>query len=97
VRRGVWARRRSRWAGLGDCLLQRGAKHANASAVTVSTGRRNGKLVVAIRDDGIGGAVLSDGSGLAGMSDRVAALGGSVTVASPPGGGTIVTAELPCE
>jgi signal transduction histidine kinase len=77
--------------------LTNSAKHANASAVTVSAGRRNGKLVVAIRDNGIGGAVTSEGAGLDGMGDRVAALGGSVTVESPPGGGTIVTAELPCE
>jgi signal transduction histidine kinase len=77
--------------------LTNSAKHANASAVTVTAARRNGKLVVAVRDDGIGGAVTSDGSGLAGMADRVAALGGRVTVASPLGGGTIVTAELPCE
>jgi signal transduction histidine kinase len=65
--------------------------------VIVSAGRLNGKLVVAIRDDGVGGAVTSEGSGLAGMTDRVAALGGSVTVASPRGRGTLVTAELPCE
>jgi signal transduction histidine kinase len=52
---------------------------------------------MAIRDDGMGGAVPSDGSGLTGMTDRVAALGGSVTVASPPGRGTVVTVELPCE
>ncbi len=77
--------------------LTNSAKHASASAVTVTAARRNGKLVVAVRDDGIGGAVTSDGSGLAGMADRVAALGGRVTVASPLGGGTIVTAELPCE
>ena len=37
------------------------------------------------------------GSGLAGMSDRVAALGGTLSVDSPPGRGTVVTAELPCE
>ena len=77
--------------------LTNAAKHANASVVTVSAARRNGKLVVSIRDDGVGGAVTSEGSGLDGMSDRVAALGGSITLASPPGQGTIVTAELPCE
>jgi signal transduction histidine kinase len=52
---------------------------------------------VRIRDDGIGGAAPSAGSGLAGMTDRVTALGGSLTVESPPGRGTVVTAELPCE
>jgi signal transduction histidine kinase len=77
--------------------LTNAAKHAKASEVTVSAGRRNGRLVVRIRDDGIGGAVPSEGSGLAGMTDRVAALGGSLAVASTPGRGTLVTAELPCE
>ena len=77
--------------------LTNAAKHADASKVSVSAGRRNGALVVRIRDDGIGGAVPSAGSGLAGMTDRVAALGGSLTVESPAGRGTVVTAELPCE
>ena len=77
--------------------LTNAVKHANASSATVSAARVDGKLVVTIRDDGAGGAVISDGSGLAGMTDRVAALGGSVSVASPPGDGTVVTAELPCE
>jgi len=77
--------------------LTNAAKHTNASEVTVSAARRNGRLVVRIRDDGTGGAVPSQGSGLAGMTDRVAALGGRLTVESPPGRGTLVTAELPCE
>jgi signal transduction histidine kinase len=77
--------------------LANAAKHAHASHVTLSTARRNGHLVVCIRDDGVGGAVRSEGSGLAGMTDRVAALGGSLSVDSRPDRGTIVTAELPCE
>jgi signal transduction histidine kinase len=77
--------------------LTNAAKHADASDVSVSAGRRNGNLVVSVRDDGLGGAVPSEGSGLAGMIDRVAALGGTLTVDSPPGRGTLVTAELPCE
>jgi signal transduction histidine kinase len=72
------------------------AKHASASSVSVSVARRNGTLVVAVTDDGVGGAVPSEGSGLAGMTDRVVALGGSVAVDSPAGEGTVVTAELPC-
>jgi signal transduction histidine kinase len=77
--------------------LTNAAKHAKASTVTVSAARLNGNLVVAVGDDGVGGAVTSEGSGLTGIADRVAALGGSVTVSSPPGQGTVVTAELPCE
>jgi signal transduction histidine kinase len=77
--------------------LANAAKHARASAVTLSAARRDGRLVICIRDDGIGGAQPGAGSGLLGMNDRVAALGGSVRVESPRGRGTTVTAELPCE
>jgi len=77
--------------------LANAAKHARTSAVAVSAVRRNGRLVVCVRDDGIGGAQATAGSGLLGMTDRVAALGGTVSVESPRGRGTTVTAELPCE
>jgi signal transduction histidine kinase len=77
--------------------LANAAKHARASEVHVSAARLNGDLIVCVRDDGVGGARPADGSGLLGMTDRVAALGGRLTVESPPGGGTAVTAELPCE
>lgn len=76
--------------------LANAAKHARASEVSLSAARQNGNLVVSVRDDGVGGAHPTDGSGLGGMTDRVAALGGSLSVNSPPGGGTVVTAELPC-
>jgi signal transduction histidine kinase len=76
--------------------LTNAVKHARASSVTVRAARRNGTLVVSVRDDGVGGAGATDGSGLVGMSDRVAALGGRLRVKSEPGTGTLVTAELPC-
>jgi signal transduction histidine kinase len=76
--------------------LANAAKHAGASSVRVSVARRNGSLMLAVSDDGVGGAVPSAGSGLAGMTDRVVALGGSASVESPAGAGTVVTAELPC-
>ena len=52
---------------------------------------------VEITDDGVGGADAGQGSGLRGLADRVAALDGTLRILSPPGGGTVVTAELPCE
>jgi signal transduction histidine kinase len=76
--------------------LANAAKHAGPATVAVAATRRNGSLVVRVRDDGVGGAVPSQGSGLAGVADRVAALGGSVSVTSTPGRGTEVVAELPC-
>ena len=53
--------------------------------------------IVSVSDDGVGGASPSEGSGLRGLSDRAAAHGGSLAIESEPGGGTVVTAELPCE
>jgi signal transduction histidine kinase len=57
----------------------------------------NGTAVVEVADDGAGGADLRAGSGLRGLVDRVEATGGRIAVASPPGEGTIVNAEIPCE
>ncbi len=71
-------------------------KHAHASKAAVSAHRRNGVLVVAVEDDGVGGAHTENGSGLRGLADRVEALGGRLVVESPAGGGTHVVGEIPC-
>jgi signal transduction histidine kinase len=73
------------------------AKHAQASQVEVSVAVHDGRLLLSVRDDGIGGADPSRGSGLVGLTDRVQALGGTVRVSSPPTDGTCITAELPVE
>ena len=71
------------------------AKHARASRVDVGV-RGDGRTVsVTVRDDGIGNANPS-GTGLAGLAARVAAVDGRLTIDSPPGGPTLITAELPC-
>jgi signal transduction histidine kinase len=70
------------------------AKHAKASAVTVEVKQQCGTLVVAVADDGVGGANLA-GNGLRGMDDRVQALGGSLRLDSAPGHGTRIEAALP--
>ena len=71
------------------------AKHARASRVDVGV-RGDGRTVsVTVRDDGIGNASPS-GAGLAGLAARVAAVDGRLTIDSPPGGPTLITAELPC-
>jgi signal transduction histidine kinase len=75
--------------------LANAAKHARASAVSVSARRCDRGLVVEVGDDGVGGAD-PDGSGLRGLADRVAALDGRLEVRSRAGEGTWVTAELPC-
>jgi signal transduction histidine kinase len=56
----------------------------------------DGRLRVEVRDDGRGGADPAAGSGLLGLADRAAALDGRLDLVSPPGGGTVVRAELPC-
>jgi signal transduction histidine kinase len=71
-------------------------KYAGATETTVRVSRRDGLVVVEIDDDGVGGADESAGTGLRGLADRVAALDGTLRILSPPGGGTLVTAELPC-
>jgi len=75
--------------------LANAAKHARATAVTISARRRGGDLVVEVGDDGTGGAD-PDGSGLRGLADRVAVLDGRLHVHSPAGQGTCITAVLPC-
>ena len=71
------------------------AKYAGASAVIVRLNRDATGAVVEIADDGVGGADPAAGSGLRGLADRVEAVGGRLLIMSPPGGGTVVTAELP--
>ncbi|MDW5327272.1 sensor histidine kinase [Plantactinospora sp. KLBMP9567] len=72
------------------------AKHARASRVDVEVVVRDGRLVVTVVDDGVGGADPA-GVGLSGLARRVAALDGRFRVQSPTGGPTTVVAELPCE
>jgi signal transduction histidine kinase len=73
------------------------AKYAQATYASVSVERSNGFATVVVRDDGIGGAEPAPGSGLVGLADRVEALGGRLHIESPPGQGTQLTAEIPCQ
>jgi signal transduction histidine kinase len=73
------------------------SKYSHAERAMVRVERVDGRLVVEVSDDGIGGADAGDGSGLRGLSDRVAALSGTLEVSSPPGRGTRLRAHLPCQ
>jgi signal transduction histidine kinase len=73
------------------------AKYADASTVHIHARLRDGRLRVAVRDDGVGGATPGSGSGLVGLTDRVEALGGTLSITSPPGQGTTLVADLPLE
>ncbi len=72
------------------------ARHARASQVTIGLRRRDERLVLVVRDDGIGGASVLRGTGLQGLVDRADAVGGKLTITSPPGGGTVLEVVLPC-
>jgi signal transduction histidine kinase len=73
------------------------AKHAAATNAEVSVRELAGqRVIVAVSDNGTGGALPDAGSGLRGLADRVAAVGGSLRIDSPPGRGTRLEAEIPC-
>jgi signal transduction histidine kinase len=76
--------------------ISNAVKHAGASEIEVRVEAPPGGLVVRVSDDGSGGADPR-GAGLRGIADRAEAVGGSVRVEARPGGGTVVTGELPCE
>ncbi|HEX5469498.1 MAG TPA: GAF domain-containing protein [Gaiellaceae bacterium] len=70
-------------------------KHANAGSAVVRAERVDGRAVIEVEDDGVGGADTGRGSGLGGLRDRVETLNGTLDVASPLGRGTLVRAALP--
>jgi signal transduction histidine kinase len=71
------------------------AKHASASRVSVYITTGDGRVRVAIEDDGLGGADPARGTGLRGLADRVEALGGTLHVESRASEGTRLAAEIP--
>jgi signal transduction histidine kinase len=75
--------------------LTNAAKHARASTVSVRIEVAGEGLLLAVRDDGTGGADFNRGTGLAGLKDRVEALGGRIVLDSPRGAGTSLRVELP--
>ncbi|MFJ2953479.1 sensor histidine kinase [Streptomyces sp. NPDC087270] len=76
-------------------LLTNVAKHSAARSAAVEASATDGRVVLSVRDDGRGGAALGVGTGLTGLAERLAAVDGALRIDSPPGGPTVVTAELP--
>ncbi|RKN06454.1 sensor histidine kinase [Streptomyces radicis] len=70
-------------------------KHSGAGTIGVEVTDAGGGVDVRVTDDGVGGADPA-GGGLLGLARRVAALDGRLSVSSPPGGPTVIGAELPC-
>lgn len=73
------------------------AKHANASQARIVVEQVDGRLRVMVADNGRGGAAFGAGTGLRGLAQRTAAVDGTLRIDSPPGGPTVIVAELPCE
>jgi signal transduction histidine kinase len=70
--------------------------HATRATVVIEGSGREGRVTVAVEDDGTGGADPANGTGLLGLADRIEALGGRLDIDSPPGRGTRLSAEIPC-
>jgi signal transduction histidine kinase len=80
--------------------LQNALRHAHASHIEVRLGNGDGRLRLAVADDGVGFDPDEPGLrarrlGLTSMEERAQALGGKVTIASRPGNGTTVSLEVP--
>ena len=71
------------------------AKYAQANTASVTVAPQNGRLLVEVSDDGVGGADPTAGTGLRGLADRIAALDGTLEVESREGQGTTVRARIP--
>ena len=72
------------------------ARHSGATGASVRTVVRGDVLEIEVSDNGRGGANAALGTGLAGLADRVAAVDGRFQIESPPGGPTVLRAEIPC-
>jgi signal transduction histidine kinase len=72
------------------------AKHSGATAVSVNLHRQDGRVYLIVTDNGTGGAHIAKGHGIAGLADRLHAMDGELAVDSPPGGPTVLVAEVPC-
>ena len=75
------------------------AKHAQATRAEVAIGRDGDRLVVRVRDDGVGFPLADprkpNSFGLVGLRERAALLRGEARITSGPGAGTAVEVRLP--
>lgn len=71
-------------------------KYAGSDRVDVDVLRDGDTVVVAVSDQGVGGAMVSPHGGIDGMRRRVEELGGRWELSSPVGGGTTLRASVPC-
>jgi len=77
-------------------------RHAKANAVQVSLCQENGKILLVVKDDGIGFNQPDQSNdlgylGILGMKERAQFCGGEVHIASSMGHGTTVTVRVPMD
>jgi signal transduction histidine kinase len=79
-------------------------KHSRATETEVIVTRDKERLVLSIRDNGVGFNLASrpsrgtkSGFGLTGMEERARSLGGTFRMRSVPGQGTVMTVEIPLD
>jgi signal transduction histidine kinase len=81
--------------------LTNAIRHARASTVTTMASTRQGRLLIYVKDNGVGirGGRLDPGRslGLIGMNERARALGGDLRIRSEPGRGTVIVLSLPLQ
>jgi two-component system, NarL family, sensor histidine kinase DevS len=72
-------------------------KHAGGETIYLSVVQDGGKLLITVRDQGVGfdPTHRGEGFGLLGMRERVELVGGRLSIDSAPERGTTVRAELP--
>lgn len=72
------------------------ARHSGADHCRITARCVDGLLRLDIEDNGSGNADPARGTGLIGLADRIAAADGRMLLSSPPGGPTLLRAEIPC-
>jgi len=73
-------------------------RHSQSKAVTVRLQQQGGRLLVEIKDEGVGfnpDHVPADRFGLRGIHERARLFNGQAAIESSPGRGTKITVELP--
>ena len=71
------------------------AKHSHARQARIDAWHHEGRVSIAVADNGVGGAAPGARSGLQNIAERVEAVGGRLFISSPRGAGTTIRAELP--
>ncbi len=75
--------------------LTNAARHAETSRVDLTLERNGRRLILRVRDYGVGIDGRRPGSGIRGMRERALLIGADLSVANVPGGGTEVWLSLP--